>query len=224
MSYLLITGILGTTLVATVVNYQQDKAIDRTKIPMKVEQAKGFQRWITNLKNKDFVIEADEFLLVDENELFNTKTTRVYNLDNEETKQKFSSDMNRLRDTKKVVYSDDNLQYIDYRDTDRDGYTPYQVRYFGTRDHKLIDAKLVDCSGDLNCYFDRGFFVNNDIFVMSELSRNLDKRAPIIPICTQEEECEYTFKIHVANLKENSRIVYESKPFRIILEEIKSEL
>ncbi|PIS22210.1 hypothetical protein COT50_03135, partial [candidate division WWE3 bacterium CG08_land_8_20_14_0_20_41_10] len=45
---------------ATAVNYKQDKDVDRTKIPSKLELSKSFQKWITNLKNKDLIIEADE--------------------------------------------------------------------------------------------------------------------------------------------------------------------
>ena len=58
-------------------NIMQQKAVDRSKLPTKIEQSKGFQRWITNLKNKDLKTEADEFRLQEEVELYNSKWTNV---------------------------------------------------------------------------------------------------------------------------------------------------
>lgn len=198
---------------ATYVNYRQDKDVDRTKIPAKLENSKGFQKWITNLKNKGLNIEADEFRLREENEIYNTKWMTVYNIDDSNVKSQFDLNIAKYNQTKKVVYSPSGRQFIDYRNEPRDGYGANQIHYYGLRDDKLVDARLLDCATTLNCYFDRAYFLDNDVFVVSEISRNLDKRSENIPVCNINQPCTYTFKIHLVDLNKNSRLVYESKPF-----------
>jgi hypothetical protein len=198
---------------ATAVNYKQDKDVDRTKIPQKLEAAKPFQKWITNLKNKGLNIAADEFRLKEENEIYNTKWMTVYNIDDTEVKEQYDANIVKYVGTKKVEYSPSDRQFIDYRNEPRDGYDANQIHYYGLRDGKLLDARLLDCATSLNCYFDRAYFLDNDVFVVSEISRNLDKRADNIPPCSMGEICTYTFKIHLVDLNKNSRLVYESLPF-----------
>jgi len=209
---------------ATFVNYRQDKAVDRTKLPEKVELNKSFQKWITNLKNKDLAIEADEFRLKEENEIYNTKWMTVYNIDEAGVKEQFDLNIVKYADTKGVVYSPSKRQFIDYRTMPRDGYGANQIHYYGLRDDKLLDARLLDCATGLNCYFDRAYFLDNDVFVVSEFSRNLDKRAPDIPVCPVDQTCTYTVKVHLVDLNKNSRLVYESKPFDINLATLIPEL
>ncbi len=78
VSSVLLTAIIGA---ATYTNYRRYKDIDRTKIPEKVETAKAFQKWITNAKNKKLELSADDFVMVEENEIYNTKWMSVYNID-----------------------------------------------------------------------------------------------------------------------------------------------
>lgn len=209
---------------ATFVNYRQDKAVDRTKLPEKVELNKSFQKWITNLKNKDLILEADDFRLKEENEIYNTKWMTVYNIDEAGVKEQFDQNISKYVDTKGVVYSPSKRQFIDYRNMPRDGYGANQLHYYGLRDDKLLDARLLDCSTNLNCYFDRAYFLDNDVFVVSELSRNLDKRSPDIPVCPVDQICTYTVKIHLVDLNKNSRLVYESRPFDVNLATLIPEL
>lgn len=194
--------LLLTVLGATYLNYRQDKDIDRTKLPLKVEESKGFQKWITNLKNKGFTIEADEFKLLEENEIYNTKWMSVYNLEDPGVREQIDATLLANQDIKKVVFSPSDRQFIDYRST--------QIRYYGLRDAKLLDARLLDCDSKLNCYFDRAYFLDNDVFVISEFS--LDSTA-----CPVDQSCTYSIKIHLVDLNKNSRLVYKSKPFDLNL-------
>lgn len=198
---------------ATFVNYVQDKAVDRTKLPEKVELNKSFQKWITNLKNKGLTIEADEFRLKEENEIYNTKWMSVFNIDDEGVKEQFDANIAKYIDTKGVVYSPSKRQFVDYRNIPRDGYEANQIHYYGLRDDKLLDARLLDCAASLNCYFDRAYFLDNDVFVVTEISRNLDKKSPDIPPCLADQTCAYTIKLHLVDLNKNSRLVYESNSF-----------
>lgn len=207
-------GLLAIAVAAaTCINYKQDKDVDRTKIPAKLESSRNFQKWITNLKNKDLIIEADEFRLNEENEIYNTKWMSVFNIDDAGVTEKFNSTILKYKGTKGVVYSPSERQFIDYRNIPRDGYGADQIHYYGLRDDKLLDARLLDCPLSLNCYFDRAYFLDNDVFVVSEISRNLDKRAENNPICAIDQICTYTIKVHLVDLNKNSRLVYESKPF-----------
>ncbi|MFA5776216.1 MAG: hypothetical protein WC988_01530 [Patescibacteria group bacterium] len=225
VAFAVLTLFLLTTIAgATIVNYKQDKDIDRTKIPQKLELSKPFQKWITNLKNKGLIIEADEFRLKEENEIYNTSWMTVYNIDDVATKAQYDANIIKYLDIKKVVYSPSDRQFIDYRNEPRDGYDANQIHYYGLRDDKLLDARLLDCATNLNCYFDRAYFLDNDVFAVSEISRNFDKRANNIPPCGVGEVCAYTVKIHLVDLNKNSRLVYESKPFETNLALLMEEL
>lgn len=223
--FISLTGILLITIsLATFVNYKRYKDIDRSKIPQKVEESKSFQKWITNLKNKSLDVSADDFTLIEENEIYNTKWMTVYNIDDAGVFENFQEDINLHKDVKGVVFSPSERQYIDYRNIVKDGYLPTQIHYFGLRDDKLLDARLLDCSDALNCFFDRAYFLDNDVFVISEVSRNLDKKASFIPPCAIDAICTYTIKLHVVDLNKNSRLVYESKPFDSVLSLLIPEL
>lgn len=220
------TILIFSIVVATVsINYYKHYSLDRSKIPDKVEQSKGFQRWLTNLKNKDFdFIDADQFRLVEENEIYNTKWMKVHSLDENGREEEFLKIIEDHKNLKKVVFSPSEKLFIDYRDETRGDYKPNQVHFYGLRDDKIIDARILDCSVRANCYFDRAYFLNNDVFFITEFSRNIHKRDQEAAICTPEENCIYTIKIHIVDLINNSRLVYESEPFNIIFSEIKPEL
>jgi hypothetical protein len=207
----------ATILAATAVNYKQDKAVDRTKLPQKLEQAKPFQKWLTNLKNTGLTVEADEFRLNEENEIYNTNWMKVYSIDDPSVKTTYDLTIAKYTTTDKVIYAPSGRQFIDYRNEPRDGFAANEIHYYGLRDDKLLDARLLDCSTKLNCYFDRAYFLDNDVFVVSELSRNLDKRAADIPVCLITEPCTYTIKVHLVDLNKNSRLIYESRPFEVNL-------
>jgi hypothetical protein len=226
LEHLIVAAIFLLVTAGVYLNIQEQLSIDRSKIPEKVEEYEGFQRWITNAKNKGLAeLDADEFRLKEENEIYNTKWMQVYSSDNQEALENFETAANELKETEKVIFSPSGRAYLDYRHKNRDGYKSNEVHYHGIRDDKIIDARILDCSVRANCYFDRAYFLNNnDVFVISEFSRNIDKKDETTPLCPINEECEYTVKLHVIDLINNSRLVYQSKPFTIVLSDLIPEL
>lgn len=232
----LITPVITTLLLllvgATVAsNYYEQISIDRSKLPEKVEDSRGFQKWITNLKNNDFTTSADEFRLKEENEIYNTKWMKVSSIDEKGKQEEFNKYIEQYKTYDKVEFSPSEREFVDYRHELRGDdvigeYNPNEIHFYGLRDDKIINARLVDCSINANCYFDRAFFLNNtnDVFVVSEFSRNIDKKAENITPCSMDEECTYTIKLHVIDLINNQRLVYESEPFNIVLNKIIPEL
>ena len=222
----IITALIFLLVIAGgAINIHKQYSIDRSKLPDKVEESKGFQRWITNLKNKGLgFVDADQFMLTEENEIYNTKWMEVFSFDEEGRQEQFEQIIASHRDTPKIIYSPSERLFIDYRNEEREGYKPSEVHFYGARDDKIIDARILDCSPRANCYFDRAYFLSNDVFVISEFSRNIHKKDTTTPLCPANTECTYTIKIHVIDLINNSRLVYESKPFNIILSELIPEL
>ena len=205
-------------------NINEQLSIDRSKIPEKVELSKGFQKWITNVKNKGFDIEADAFRLIEENEVYNTKWIKVYSLDEPGKKEELAQILQEHQDIKKVVFSPNDRELIDYRYEDRFGLAPNEARLYGQREDKILDARILDCSMKANCYFDRAYFLDNDVFVISEISRTIDKKDETAAECLPEDKCEYSFKLHVIDLINNKRFVYESTSFSVVLTEVLPEL
>jgi hypothetical protein len=209
-------------------NIQKQRAMDRSKIPPKVELYRGFQRWITNLKNNDIDISADDFRLKEENEIYNTQWLAVYSIEDQVKKAEFDKLMLDLQNVKRVIFSPSQREFIDYRNEIRGTYQPNQIHFYGQKEDKIIDARILDCSVQANCYFDRAYFVDNDIFVISEISRNIDKNTDNngekTPVCDINASCTYTVKVHVIDLVRNSRLVYESKPFELVLSELIPQL
>lgn len=214
---LIIAGIILLVVAVAVSNKVKELEVDHSKLPQKVAESRGFIRWITNLKNKDFVIDADEFRLKEENEIYNTKWVKVYSIDEPGRAEEFAKNITDHQNLDKVIFSPSGKQFLDFRNIQREGYAPNEVHHYGQRDNKIIDSRLVDCSVRSNCYFDRAYFLDNDVFVISEISRNIDKKDTTAPDCQPTQECSYTFKVHVVDLVNNSRLIYESKPFTIIL-------
>lgn len=212
--YILVAIISISIAVGVYSNVLEQKSIDRSKLPQKVEENNGFQRWITNLKKKEIETEADEFRLIEENEVYNTKWMKVYSADDEKMSKEYEKILENNRNIEKVIYSPSDRIFIDFRFEPRDGYDAGEVRYFGQSDDKIIDLRALGCKNKTNCYFDRGYFLENDLFVVSELSLSLNENQR----CKRNEECLYTFKIHVVDLKHNKRLIYESLEKKLILE------
>jgi len=230
LSYYLFACVVLLVIGGVIVNVDEQRKVDRSKIPEKVELYRGFQRWITNLRNKGFETNADEFKLIEENEIYNTQWMAVYSFDEESEREWFYENLNNHRDIKKVVFSPSDQEFIDYRDAKRPGdldgssFEPNEVRFLGQKEDKIIDARILDCSVRANCYFDRAYFLDNDVFVISEFSRNIHKKDVESPECLITDECIYTIKLHIIDLKQNKRLVYESEPFDMIMSIMKKEL
>lgn len=212
------------------INVIQQRAVDQSKLPSKVEDDRSFQRWVTNLRNNDLVVEADAFNLIEENEIYNTKWMRVNSLDVEEEKIKFEKILEEHKNLKHVVFSPSDREFIDFRHEERDigpsdkPFAANEVRFYGQKEDKVIDARILDCSVRANCYFDRAYFLSNDLFVITEFSRDIDKKDTQTPECLISDICTYTVKLHLIDLINNQRLVYESNSFDINLAELIPEL
>lgn len=218
-------SILLFTVLGVSSNIMQQRAVDKSKLPEKVELSKGFQRWITNLKNKNLDIEADEFRLADDTQLYNSKWTSIASIEDSGKLQEFETLLAEHREIKKyVVFSPSKREFLDYRNIERYGYMPNEVRFYGQKEDKIVDTKILDCSVEANCFFDRGYFINNDLLVVSEISRNIDKKDKNPIPCSMQEECEYTIKIHVIDMINNNKLTYVSKPFGTVLETLIPQL
>ena len=195
-------------------------AIDRTKLPSKIEESEGFQRWITNWK-KRMDVAADGFVYREKNEVFNSTFLTVTKVESDDEVQKIADAVDSYRQFNDVTFSPSNRQFLDYRHVERGDYDTNQVHYYGLRDDRLIDTRILECVKMANCYFDRAYFIDNHTFVISEISRNVHKDdIETVPSCTANELCTYTFKLHFIDLINSERLVYESAPFDVILSEI----
>ncbi len=230
MPILLVIAIFALIGLGVFSNIMEQRAIDRSKLPSKVEEGRGFQRWITNLKNKDIDVSADDFRLLEENEIYNTKWLKVTSMDVPGEKEAFEKTLAESQNVPKIVFSPSEREFIDYRNEVRgispngEPFAANEVRFYGQKEDKIIDARILDCSVRANCYFDRAYFLSNDLFVISEFSRNIDKKDQTTPLCLMNETCTYTVKIHLIDLINNSRLVYESKPLQLNLAEVLHEL
>ena len=201
-------------------NIKQQASIDRSKLPTKVEEDRLFQRWITNIKNNDFEIEADEFKLKEESEIYNTTWMTVYSSDDPKQMELYEKTIEENKGLSKVVFNPNERIFIDYRNIPRGKLMANEVRLYGLKEDKILDARILDCSTKSNCYFDRAYFLDNDVFVISEFSRNVDKRDNTVGLCDINLVCSYTIKVHVIDIIHNKRWVYESKPFDTVLPDL----
>ena len=212
---ILIFSLVGLTVF---LNYRQQFSIDRSKLPAKVESSEGFQKWITNLRNKGIKIEADEFKLHEENEIYNTRWLKIYSIDAPGIKDTFEKTLKDQQGIKQTAFSPSEREFIDYRHEQRGDFLPNEIRYYGRIDDNVLDARLLNCDISANCYFDRAYFLSNELFIVSEfvLNNSSDKEKIV---CDITQNCVYVVKVHVVDLINNSRLVYIAKPFNLILSE-----
>jgi hypothetical protein len=216
---ILATGIFLSVIFGVFLNIKQQMSIDRSRLPKKIEENRLFQRWITNIKNNDFEIEADEFQLKEENEIYNTTWMNVYSIDEPEQKELYEKTLEDHKNVDKVVFSPNQQVFVDYRPVPKGEALANEVRLYGLKEDKIIDARVLDCSLKGNCYFDRAYFLDNDVFVISEFSRDINKKDTSVLSCSINEVCTYTIKIHIVDMVHNKRLVYVSKPFEKALSE-----
>ncbi|OGC47654.1 hypothetical protein A2886_02635 [candidate division WWE3 bacterium RIFCSPHIGHO2_01_FULL_42_13] len=219
----LFTAVLLLVAANVASNYIEQAKVDDTRLPEKIEDSSGFQRWIINLK-KRIDIEADDFSLKDKNEVYNATFLEVSRLETEAEIAELVAYVASFEEVDGVAISPNGRELLDYRHLDRDGYTPNEVHYYGLREDTLIDTKILTCIMLANCYFDRAYFLDNHTFVISEISRNdvikADAEEGIVTPCAIDEVCTYTFKLHFVDLINNARYVYKSKPLELNLSEI----
>jgi len=216
-SVILLSSLIVIIGMVAASNFVEQRSVDNSKIPQKLEESRGFQRWITNIKNKGFEdIKADEFTLKEENEIYNTKWIKIYSADDPVEKENYERTFSELEETKFLVLSPSKRLLIDIRSTERAGYLQNEARVYGQLDDKIIDSRILDCSLRANCVFDRAWFLENDLFAITEFSRDIDKKDETAVECTKDQECSYTFKVHLIDMKHNKRWTYESPEFNAI--------
>ena len=222
---LLLTSILFILVTTGVFsNIKQQLAVDESKLPEKLEANNLFQRWITNLKNNDVDVGADDFRLFEEAEVYNTMWVTIKSIDDPGVEEWFNEELLTHQGLDKVVFSPSDKEFIDLRHVLRGEYNINEVRFLGQKEDKILDSKVVDCSIRANCYFDRAYFLDNDVFVVTEISRNIHKHDDTAELCPIDEICTYTIKLHLIDLIQNKRLVYESNPFDIVLAKLIPEL
>lgn len=202
-------------------NYSQKLQVDSVKLPSYVEQHKNFQKWITNHKNKDINLEADDFRLLEESEVYNTQRLKLYPLTDLIMLEKYNE---LVKDQANVVdkrTSPDGKQFVNYVYDYRIGlsnttYLPSDVWYLGIRGDRIIENKLVSCNVKANCIVDRAFFISDDVIVVSEVMRDIDTDLSYPP-CSVTEVCTYKIRLNVMDIAQNSNLIYESPGFELVL-------
>lgn len=217
LNTLLIVIISLSTVSGVFLNILKQRSVDSSKLPTRVEEDRMFQRWITNLKNHDLQIEADDFKLKEENEIYNTTWMTVNTVDDPKQKELYDQTLVSHTNLNKVIFSPNGRIFVDFRNINREGVLANEVRLYGLKEDKIIDARILDCSTKGNCYFDRAYFLDNDVFVISEFSRDINKRDETVKECASTDSCTYTIKVHVVDLIHNKRLVYTSNPFDAVL-------
>lgn len=201
------------------INVRKQMAVDHSRLPSKVELSSGYQKWNTNFKKKGINVEAEEFKLVEESEVFNTKWMTVTSVEQPEQKQVLDETLKAAKTQDKTVLSPSGTQFIDYRNMARGAYGQGQVRLYGLKEDKILDVRAVGCTNQNNCFFDRGYFLDNDTFVVTELSLS-DPSA----VCEVTQVCSYTIKLHFVDLLKNKHFLYVSLPKNINLSVLKATL
>ncbi len=144
----------------------------------------------------------------------------VYSSDDPKQMELYEKTIEENKGLNKVVFNPNERIFIDYRNIPRGKLMANVNRLYGLKEDKILDARILDCSTKSNCYFDRAYFLDNDVFVISEFSRNVDKRDNTVGLCDINLVCSYTIKVHVIDIIHNKRWVYESKPFDAVLPDL----
>jgi len=109
-------------------------------------------------ENHDLNIEADEFKLKEENEIYNTTWMTVYSIDDPEQKALYEKTLEEHKNLDKVVFPQMKEFLWILGNIPRGNVMANEVRVYGLKEDKIIDAKVLDCSTKGNCYFDRAYF------------------------------------------------------------------
>ncbi len=221
---ILITAILLSVAGVITSNYMEKYAVDSTLLPEKIENGNEFQKWIRNHK-KRFDLDADEFVLLEKNELLNSANLTINSSDNKDAYKAHLDLIERFKEIDDVRFSPNEFEFLDYRRELREQgkYDINDVYYHGLREDKIFDALILSCDLEKNCYFDRAFFLDNHTFVISEFSRPIsDKQVETgdYEVCEIDEICEYTIKLHMFDFINSARFVYESEPYQLNLSEL----
>jgi hypothetical protein len=212
LKIVLVFALFSTIGFSVYLNLKEKAAIDESRLPTKVAEDRAFLRWITNLKNKEIEIDADEFSLIEEREAYNAGIMRVYSLEEEGKKEFLEDTLAKHKDLSHIAFSPSETLFLDYRDVIQE--KAQKIRLFGLKENKIIDIDIIECSVEKNCYFDRAYFLTNDYFVIHEISL-ANKEDP----CSRSEICTHTIKTHLVDLINNKIRTYTSKEKQLNLQE-----
>jgi len=205
------------------INLNQQYSVDRTKIPSKLESNGKFQKWLTNVKNKNIPLEADNLKFIEDSNIFNTIWTSTTSIDNPKNRVFYEDNIKSLKTLKESEFSPNEREVVNYSNNYRFGYNSNEVFFYGLREDKVLQTRIVKCEIEENCYFHRAGFLDNHVFFISEVSLyKFDDKNPIT--CLPSENCQYSFKVHLIDLNNNSIMTYESDSFESNLEYLKKEL
>jgi hypothetical protein len=216
---------LIAVLIATgvVLNVKKQYSIDKSKLPNKLESNSQFQKWITNARNKGIKVEGDNFRFVEDSNIFNTLWTSTASVDDDASRKLYDENMLELRKFKTSALSPNEREIVNYDNSTRFGFLPTEVFFYGLRENKILRSKITDCDFESNCFFNRASFLDNHVFFVIQMSlKDYTKKDP--KICNPTQVCTYSFKVHLVDLINNSRTVYESEPIQGVLEDLKSKL
>jgi len=204
-------------------NLNQQYSVDRSKIPSKLESNGKFQKWLTNVKNKNIPLEADNLRFIEDSNIFNTIWTSTTSIDDPKNRLFYEENIKALSLLKESEFSPNEREVVNYSDSLRFGYGPNVVFFYGLREDKVLQSKIVNCELEENCYFHRAGFLDNHVFFIAEVSLyNFDEKNPIV--CASSQNCLYSFKVHLVDLNNNSIMTYESDSFESNLDYLKKEL
>lgn len=210
-------------IISVGINVKKQFSIDKSKLPSKLETNTIFQKWLTNAKNKGFNIEGDNFRYVEDSNVYNTLWTSTASSDDEASLKLYQSNMEMLKKYKYSALSPNERELVNYDFSPRLDFKPNEVFFYGLREDKILKTKVVDCDFESNCFFLRGGFLDNHVFFVIEMSLKEFNRNQKV-LCDPAKVCSYTFKVHLVDLINNSRTVYESEPIEGIFKELTSEL
>ena len=218
---ILVIAILVATSVT--LNIKKQYSIDKSKLPTKLETNSNFQKWLTNAKNKGIKIEGDNFRYVEEKNIYNTIWTSTASSDDEESFKLYNANMELLKKYKFSALSPNERETVNFDSSPRFGFNPNEVFFYGLREDKILTTKVTDCNYESNCFFNRAGFLDNQVFFVIELSLNDSLKNPF-QTCDKTTLCTYSFKVHLIDLINNSRTVYQSEPFQGYFQELAGEL
>jgi len=206
-----------------VLNVQKQYSIDKSKLPTKLESNSQFQKWVTNARNKGVKVEGDNFRFIEDSNIFNTLWTSTASIDDDTSRKLYDENMVELRKFKDSALSPNEREVVNYDYSNRFGFSPNEVFFYGLREDKILRTKIVDCDFESNCFFNRASFLDNHVFFVIQMSlKEYTKKDP--KPCDPKTVCDYTFKVHLVDLINNSRTVYESEPVQGIFEDLVSKL
>ena len=203
---IIFASIGGAVLINTKKDDSEDK--DDKTFPSEIADHENFKTFQKEMSDAGIVVNPDEIIIKDQREIYNPDRIKVFSQQDEIKKTELEETTQSLRDVSGVTFSPDQKIILDYRNIARVGASSRQIRLFGIRSEKILDAPLLDCAISSECIYIDGYFIDNDSFVLHEISL-----ARKDPDCVVGSTCSYSIKIHYVELMQNQRSLYESTEF-----------